>query len=94
LWRSNWRERELRALEDAIIAFNCQLGIPAVRILSHIRMLRGCSDVTRDEVAMSLAQAINDDAHTVEHLAQQYTCFSEHVMAGRTSEAIETMRSI
>ncbi len=94
LWRSNWRERELRSLDDAIIAFNRQLGSPALRILSHIRMLRGCSGVTRDEVAMSLAEAIGDDAHTVDHLAQQYTHFSEQVMAGRTSEAIETLNSI
>jgi hypothetical protein len=94
LWRSNWRERELRALEDAIIAFNHQLGSPAMRIVSHTRMLQGCTGVTRDEVAMSLAESISDDAHTIDHLAQQYIHFSEQVMAGRTSEAIETLRSI
>ena len=94
LWRSNWRERELRALEDAIIAFNRQLGNPAMRIVSHIRMLQGCSGVTRDEMAMSLAESISSDAHVIDHLAQQYIHFSEQVMAGRTSEAIETLRSI
>lgn len=94
LWRSNWRERELRALEDAIITFNRQLGSPAMRIVSHVRMLQGCSGVARDEVAMSLAESIGADAHTIDHLAQQYIHFSEQVMEGRTSEAIETLRSI
>nr|MBA3766710.1 hypothetical protein [Acidobacteriota bacterium] len=94
LWRSNWRERELRALEDAIIAFNRQLGSPAMRIVSHVRMLQGCSGVARDEVAMNLAESIGTDAHTIDHLAQQYIHFSEQVMSGRTSEAIETLRSI
>ncbi len=94
LWRSNWRERELRALEDAIIAFNRQLGSPAMRIVSHVRMLQGCPGVARDEVAMNLAEAIGTDAHTIDHLAQQYIHFSEQVMEGRTSEAIETLRSI
>jgi hypothetical protein len=94
LWRSNWRERELRALEDAIIAFHRQLDSPAIRIISHVRMLQGRPSVTRDEVARSVAEAIGDDARAIDDLAQQYMRFSEQVIAGRTSEAIETLRAI
>jgi hypothetical protein len=94
LWRSNWRERELRALEDAIIAFHRQLDSPAMRIVSHIRMLQGRPGVIRDEVAMSVAEAIGEDAHIIDQLAQKYIRFSEQVMAGRTREAIETLRAI
>ena len=94
LWRSNWRERELRALEDAIIAFHRQLDSPAMRIVSHIRMLQGRPGVTHDEVAMSVADAIGEDAHVIDQLAQKYIRFSEQVMAGRTREAIETLRAI
>ena len=94
LWRSNWRERELRALEDAIIAFHRQLDSPAMRIVSHVRMLQGRPGVTRDEVAMSVAEAIHDDARIIDQLAQQYIRFSEQVMAGRTTEAVETLRAI
>ncbi|MEJ7577683.1 MAG: hypothetical protein WKF74_11840 [Pyrinomonadaceae bacterium] len=94
LWRSNWRERELRALERAIVAFHRQLDSPAMRIISHIRMLQGRAGVTRDEVAAELADAIGDDARVIDGLAKQYLRFSEQVMAGRTSEAIETLRAI
>lgn len=94
LWRANWRERELRALEDAIIAFHRQLDSPAMRIVSHIRMLQGRPGVTRDEVAMSVTESIGDDARIIDQLAQQYIRFSEQVMAGRTREAIETLRAI
>ena len=94
LWRSNWHERELRALEDAIIAFHRQLDSPAMRIVSHIRMLQGRPGVTRDEIAMSVAEAIGDDARIIDELARQYLRFSEQVMAGRTRDAIETLRSI
>jgi hypothetical protein len=94
LWRSNWRERELRALEDAVIAFHRQLDSPAMRIVSHIRMLQGRPGVTHDEVAMSIAEAIGDDARIIDELAKQYLRLSEQVMAGRTREAIETLRAI
>lgn len=94
LWRSNWRERELRALEDAIIAFHRQLDSPAMRIMSHVRMLQGRSGVTRDEMARSVLEAIGDDARAIDQLARQYLHFSEQVMAGRTREAIETLRAI
>ncbi len=94
LWRSNWRERELHALERAIVAFHRQLDSPAMRIVSHIRMLQGRAGVTRDEVAAELADAIGDDARAIDGLAKQYLRFSEQVMAGRMSEAIETLRAI
>ena len=94
LWRSNWRERELRALEDAIVAFHRQLDSPAMRIVSNVRMLQRQPGVTRDEVAMSVADAIGDDARMIDGLAQQYLRFSEQVMAGRTHEAIATLHAI
>lgn len=94
LWRSNWRERELRALEQAVVAFHRQLDSPAMRIVSHIRMLQGRPGVTRDDVAAELADAISEDAHAIDDLAKQYLRFSEQVLAGRTSEAVETLRAI
>ena len=94
LWRSNWHERELRALEDAIIAFHRQLDSPAMRIVSNIRMLQGRPGVTRDEVARNIAETICGDARIIDELAKQYLRFSEQVMAGRTGDAIETLRSI
>jgi hypothetical protein len=94
LWRSNWRERELRALEDAIVAFHRKLDSPAMRIVSHIRMLQGRPSVTRDEVAASVAASVSEDAHLIDQLAQQYLHFSEQVLQGRTVEAVETLRAI
>ena len=94
LWRSNWRERELRALEDAIVAFHRQLDSPAMRIVSNVRMLQGRPSVTRDDIARSIAESIGDDAYTIDQLTQQYLHFNEQVMAGRTREAIETLRAI
>jgi hypothetical protein len=94
LWRSNWRERELRALEDAIVAFHRKLDSPAMRIVSHIRMLQGRPSVTRDEVAANIAESISEDARIIDQLAQQYLHFSEQVLQGRTLEAVETLRAI
>ncbi len=94
LWRSNWRERELRALEDAIVAFHRKLDSPAMRIVSHIRMLQGRPSVTRDEIAASVAEAISEDAYIIDQLAQQYLHFSEQVLQGSTVEAVETLRAI
>ena len=92
LWRSNWRERELRALEGAIISFHRRLDSPAMRIVSHIRMLQGRPGVTRDDVAAELVGSIGEDAHIIDDLAKQYIRFSEQVMAGHTNEAINTLR--
>ena len=94
LWRSNWRERELRALEDAVVAFHRQLDSSALRIVSHARTLQSRPGVTHDEVARSITAEIGDDARAIEELTRQYMRFSEHVMAGRTHEAVETLRAI
>jgi len=94
LWRSNWRERELRALEDAVVAFHRQLDSPAMRIVNHVRMLQGRPGIARDETAREVIEAIGEDARSIDALAQQYMRFSEQVMAGRTHEAIETLRAI
>lgn len=94
LWRSNWRERELRAIEDAIVAFHRRLDTPTMRIVSHIRMLQGRPCVARDDVAREVAESISDDARQIDELARQYLRFSEQVAAGRTMEAIETLRGV
>lgn len=94
LWRSNWRERELRALEDAVVAFHRQLDSPAMRILNHARMLHGRPGVVHDEAARELAASISDDARVIDELAQCYMSFSRQVTAGRHREAVETLRRI
>ncbi|MDQ3252301.1 MAG: hypothetical protein M3458_02755 [Acidobacteriota bacterium] len=94
LWRSNWRERELHALEDAIVAFHRQLDSPAMRIMNHARMLHGRPGVMHDEIARELAESISDDARVIDQLALAYMRFSEQVRAGQTGEAIETLRRI
>ena len=65
-----------------------------MRIVSHIRMLQGRPGVTRDEVAASVAEAIGADARIIDHRSRQYLHFSEQVLAGRTVEAVETLRAI
>ncbi len=94
LWRSNWRERELRQLETAIISFHRQLDSPAMRIVNHARMLHNRPGVRHDEIARELAEAIGDDARIIDELALAYMRFSEQVVAGRTSDALETLRRI
>ncbi len=94
LWRSNWRERELRAIEGAIVAFHRRLDSPAMRIVSHIRMLQGRPGVMRDDVAREVAESISDDARMIDELARQYLRFSEQVSEGRTMEAVETLRAV
>lgn len=94
LWRANWRERELRALEEAIIAFHRQLDSPAMRIVNHVRMLQSQSHPARDELTQTVLALIGEDARIIDELAQQYIRFSEQVVAGRTREAVETLRAI
>jgi len=94
LWRANWRERELRSLEAAIIAFHRRLDSPAMRILNHARMLMGRPGVIHDEAARELASSISDDARVIDELSLAYVRFSEQVMAGRHAEAVETLRRI
>lgn len=94
LWRANWRERELRALEKAIIAFHRQLDSPAMRIVNHTRMLAGRPGVVHDEAARELAASISDDARIIDELAGQYMNFSRQVMSGRYAEAVDTLHRI
>lgn len=94
LWRANWRERELEALERAIIAFHRRLDSPAMRIASRVRSLQGRPVFTRDDAAQQLIAEIGEDARTIGGLAQAYIRFSEQVLAGQTKEAVETLRHI
>lgn len=94
LWRANWRERELRALEHAIISFQRQLDSPAMRIVSNVRRLKSCPAVMHDSLSMNVVESIGDDARAIDELALSYIQFSEQVLAGRTSEAIKTLRAI
>src|SRR5690606_26510709 len=54
LWRANWRERQLRALEQAVLAFQRQLDAPALRILSTVRALQSRNAIRLDETAKHL----------------------------------------
>ena len=94
LWRSNWRERELRALEDAVVAFHRQLDGPALRIISYARVLQGRPGLAHDEVARDAVAGLGDDARAIGELTRQYVRFSEQVMAGRHREAVDTLRAI
>lgn len=94
LWRTNWRERQLRALEQAVIAFQRQLDAPALRVLSAARQLRIRNSVRLDETAGRLAAEITGDAALIDELAKKYLEFSRLVQAGETTRAIETLNSI
>lgn len=94
LWRANWREREVRALEQAVVAFQRQLDRPALRILSHARQLQNRNSVMLDEAAAHLAEEIGADARQLDELAQKYLHFSELVRAGQTTEAVKTLQEL
>ena len=94
LWRTNWRERQLRALEQAVIAFQRQLDAPALRILATIRTLQNRNLVRLDEVAKHLIADINVDAVLIDELAKKYFEFGRLVQEGQTARAIETLQSI
>jgi signal transduction histidine kinase len=94
LWRTNWRERQLRALEKAVIAFQRQLDAPALRILGAAQQLQNRNSIQLDETAERLASEINLDARLIDELAKKYLEFSRLVQAGDTSQAIETLRAI
>lgn len=94
LWRASWREREVRALEQAVIAFQRQLDRPALRILTHARQLQNRNSVSLDDVAAHLTEEIKTDARLLDELAQKYLHFSEQVRAGQTMEAIETLQEL
>jgi hypothetical protein len=94
LWRANWRERQLRALEAAVIAFQRHLDAPALRIISTIRSLQNCNSVRLDETAQHLAAEISTDAALIDELAKKYLEFGRLVQEGKTTQAIEALRSI
>lgn len=94
LWRSNWRERELRALENAIVGFHRRLDAPAMRIVNHARILHGRPGIIHDEAAREIAESISDDARVINELAIAYMRFSEQVVAGQISEATATLHRI
>ena len=94
LWRTNWRERQLRALEQAVIAFQRQLDAPALRILSAARQLQNRNSIQLDETAERLTAEINLDAGLIDELAKKYLEFSRLVQAGETTRAIETLQAI
>lgn len=94
LWRTNWRERQLRALEQAVVAFQRQLDAPALRILGAARGLQNRNSVRLDDTAERLAAEIGTDAGLIDELAKKYLEFSRLVQAGETARAIETLNSI
>ena len=94
LWRTNWRERQLRALEQAVVAFQRQLDAPALRILGAVRSLQNRNSVRLDHAAERLAAEIGADAELIDELAKKYLEFSRLVQAGDTLRAIETLNSI
>lgn len=94
LWKANWRERQLRALEKAIVAFQRQLDAPALRILSSVRGLQNRNSIQLDDAAQRLTAEITMDAGLIDELAKKYLEFSRLVQAGDTVRAIETLNSI
>lgn len=94
LWRTNWRERELRALEQSVVAFQRQLDAPALRILAAVRNLQNRNSIRLDETAKKMTDEINLDAVLIDELAKKYLEFSRLVQEGRRVQAIETLNSI
>lgn len=94
LWRTNWSERELRALEQSVVAFQRQLDAPALRILAAVRNLQNRNSIRLDDTAKNLTDEINLDAVLIDELAKKYLEFSRLVQEGRRVQAIETLNSI
>ncbi len=94
LWRANWRERELRTLEQTVVAFQRKLDVPALRILQTIRQLQNRNSVKLDETAVKLAEEIDKDANLIDELSKKYLEFSRLVQEGKRVEAIEILDSI
>lgn len=94
LWRANWRERELRALEQSVISFQRQLDAPALRILGAVRQLQTRNSIRLDDTASRIASDINIDANQIDELAKKYLEFSRLVQAGKQAEAIKILHSI
>ena len=94
LWRANWRERQLRALEQSVVAFQRQLDAPALRILGAARQIQTRNSVRLDETDVRLGSEIGADAQVIDELAKKYLEFSRLVQQGETARAIETLNSI
>lgn len=94
LWKANWRERQLQALEKAVVAFQRQLDAPALRILSSVRGLQNRNSIRLDDAAQRLTTEITMDAGLIDELAKKYLEFSRLVQTGDTVRAIETLNSI
>ena len=94
LWRTNWRERQLRALEQSVVAFQRQLDAPALRILGAVRQMQHRNSILLDETAGRLASEIGADAGLIDELAKKYLEFSRLIQKGETLRAIETLNSI
>ena len=93
LWRSNWRERELEALEDAIVAFHRRVDSPAVRLVSNGRLLSATPAVRNDERIAEIVHSIAADAKRVDDLSRAYLEFSELVRSGRTGDAVKALEA-
>lgn len=94
LWRANWRERELRALEQSVVAFQRQLDAPAFRIMGAVRQLQNRNSIRLDDTSSRIASDINTDAIIIDELAKKYLEFSRLVQEGKQAEAIEILDSI
>ena len=94
LWRANWRERQLRALEEVVVSFQRQLDAPALRILVALRSLRNRNSVLLDETAKDLVHELGADAKAIDELAREYLEFARLVRRGETARAIELLRSL
>lgn len=94
LWRANWRERQLTALEEAVVSFQRQLDAPALRIMAATRTLQNRNSVRLDEAANRLAAEIGTDAALLDELAKRYLEFGRLTQQGETARAIETLRNI
>lgn len=94
LWRANWRERELQALEQSVVSFQRQLDAPALRILAAVRQLQNRNSIRLDDAANKLTTDINNDANLIDELAKKYLEFSRLVQEGKRAEAIEILQLI
>lgn len=94
MWRTNWRERELHALEQAVIRFQRQIDAPALRILAAVGALQNRNSIKLDEEAKNLAAEITSDALLIDELAKKYIEFSRLVQEGKRAQAIEILHSI
>ena len=94
LWRANWRERQLRALEEVVVSFQRHLDAPALRILVALRSLRNRNSVLLDDTANDLVNELGADAKAIDELARKYLDFARLVRRGETARAIELLRSV